>query len=48
VYSTFRAYEGEPSVWMIQVSRGTHQLGSVRFDALNPTFLLAISKSAKP
>jgi precorrin-6Y C5,15-methyltransferase (decarboxylating) len=48
IYSTFRAFEGEPSVWMIQVSRGTHQLGSVRFDALNPTFLLAISKSAKP
>lgn len=48
VYSAFRTFEGEPSVWMIQVSRGTHQLGSVRFDALNPTFLLAISKSAKP
>lgn len=48
VYSAFRAFEGEPSVWMIQVSRGTHQLGSVRFDALNPTFLLAISKTAKP
>lgn len=47
VYTTFRGFEAEPSVWMIQISRGTHQLGSIRFEALNPTFLLAISKTAK-
>ncbi len=47
VYSTFRGLEGEPQVWMVQVSRGTHQLGSVRFDASNPTFLLAITKTVK-
>jgi precorrin-6Y C5,15-methyltransferase (decarboxylating) len=47
VYSTFRALEGEPTVLLVQVSRGTHQLGSVRFDALNPTFLLSISKNSK-
>ncbi|MBI3464311.1 MAG: precorrin-6y C5,15-methyltransferase (decarboxylating) subunit CbiE [Planctomycetes bacterium] len=46
-WSTFKQFEREPSVWMVQVSRGTHQLGSVRFDAQNPTFLLAITKSAK-
>jgi precorrin-6Y C5,15-methyltransferase (decarboxylating) len=47
-YRAFRSFEGEPSVWMIQVSRGTHQLGTVRFDAMNPTFLLATSKTGKP
>jgi precorrin-6Y C5,15-methyltransferase (decarboxylating) len=47
VYSTFRELEGEPSVWMIQISRGMHQLGSVRFEGLNPTFLLAITKTGK-
>lgn len=31
-------------VWMINVARGTYQLERVRFDALNPTFLLAASK----
>jgi precorrin-6Y C5,15-methyltransferase (decarboxylating) len=46
-WSTFKELEREPSVWMVQVARGTHQLGSVRFDAQNPTFLLAITKSAK-
>ena len=48
VWTTLKGLEGEPSVWMIQISRGTHQLGTVRFDALNPSFLLAITKSAKP
>jgi precorrin-6Y C5,15-methyltransferase (decarboxylating) len=31
-------------VWMINVARGTYQLERVRFDALNPTFLLSIVK----
>jgi precorrin-6Y C5,15-methyltransferase (decarboxylating) len=48
VWTKFRELEGEPAVWMIQIARGTHQLGSVRFDALNPTFLLSISKNARP
>ncbi len=47
VYSTFQSLDGEPSVLMVQIARGTHQLGSVRFDALNPTFLLSITKNAK-
>lgn len=33
-------------VWMINVARGTHQLERVRFDALPPTFLLAVVKPA--
>ena len=31
---------------MINVARGTYQLERVRFDALNPTFLLAVVKGA--
>jgi precorrin-6Y C5,15-methyltransferase (decarboxylating) len=31
-------------VWMINVARGTHQLERVRFDALPPSFLLAVVK----
>ncbi len=31
-------------VWMINVARGTYQLERVRFDALNPTFLLSAGK----
>ena len=29
---------------MINVARGTYQLERVRFNALNPTFLLAVTK----
>ena len=31
-------------VWMINIARGVHQLERVRFEALNPTFLLAVVK----
>ncbi len=32
-------------VWMINIARGTYQLERVRFEALNPSFLLAVVKS---
>jgi precorrin-6Y C5,15-methyltransferase (decarboxylating) len=35
---------GDVNVWMINVARGTHQLERMRFDALNPSFLLAVVK----
>jgi precorrin-6Y C5,15-methyltransferase (decarboxylating) len=35
---------GDVGVWMINISRGVHQLERVRFDALSPTFLLAVVK----
>ena len=31
---------------MINVARGTHQLERMRFEALNPTFLLAVVKES--
>lgn len=35
---------GDVRVWMINIARGTEQLERVRFDALNPSFLLAVTK----
>jgi precorrin-6Y C5,15-methyltransferase (decarboxylating) len=32
------------NVWMLNIARGTHQLERVRFEALNPTFLLRVVK----
>ena len=32
-------------VWMINIARGTYQLERMRFDALNPSFLIAAVKS---
>ncbi len=34
----------EVNVWMINIARGTYQMERIRFDALNPTFLLAVVK----
>ena len=31
---------GDASVWMVNVARGTYQLESVRFESLNPSFLI--------
>lgn len=34
------------NVWMINIARGTYQLERVRFEALNPTFLLGVVKDS--
>jgi precorrin-6Y C5,15-methyltransferase (decarboxylating) len=31
-------------VWMVNVARGKYQLERVRFEAINPSFLIAVSK----
>lgn len=44
VHATLHRRTSDVKVWMINVARGTYQLERVRFDALNPTFLLAVVK----
>lgn len=44
LHATMHRRAGDVRVWMINVARGTYQLERVRFDALNPTFLLAVVK----
>jgi precorrin-6Y C5,15-methyltransferase (decarboxylating) len=36
---------GEVDVLLINIARGTQQLESMRFGALNPTFLLSAAKA---
>jgi precorrin-6Y C5,15-methyltransferase (decarboxylating) len=45
VHATLQRVESDVKVWMINVARGTYQLERVRFDALNPSFLLAVVKT---
>lgn len=45
VHQTLERIARDVSVWMINVARGTYQLERVRFEALNPTFLLGVVKS---
>jgi precorrin-6Y C5,15-methyltransferase (decarboxylating) len=44
VHDVLHRRTGDVKVWMINVARGTYQLERVRFDALNPTFLLSVVK----
>ncbi len=44
VHQTLERAAKNVNVWMINVARGTYQLERVRFEALNPTFLLAVVK----
>lgn len=43
--STLDPRPSTPSVWMINLSRGTDQLDRLSFDPLKPSFLLAVTKS---
>lgn len=47
-HQALRELAGEVSLWNIQVARGIEQLDRVRFQAVNPTFLLAVVKRAEP
>jgi precorrin-6Y C5,15-methyltransferase (decarboxylating) len=44
VYQALERAAKEVNVWMINIARGTYQLERVRFEALNPTFLLGVIK----
>jgi precorrin-6Y C5,15-methyltransferase (decarboxylating) len=44
VHQTLERLAKDTNVWMINVARSTYQLERVRFEALNPTFLLGVVK----
>jgi precorrin-6Y C5,15-methyltransferase (decarboxylating) len=44
VHEILQRQVSDVKVWMINVARGTYQLERVRFEALNPTFLIAATK----
>jgi len=47
VHETLHHYTDDVRIWMINVARGVEQLERVRFESLNPTFLLAVVKESK-
>ena len=44
VADVLRRRTGDANVWMVSISRGVPQLERIRFESLNPTFLLAAVK----
>jgi precorrin-6Y C5,15-methyltransferase (decarboxylating) len=47
-YQTLKGLAGTVSLWNVSVARGIEQMDRVRFEAVNPTFLLAAAKEAEP
>jgi precorrin-6Y C5,15-methyltransferase (decarboxylating) len=47
VYAALKALAGAVEVTLVNVARGVDQLETLRFDAVNPTFLLAVGKPTK-
>ncbi len=46
VHRVLRGYGPDVKVWMINIARGNYQLERVRFESLNPTFLVSVVKPA--
>jgi len=46
VHRLLRGYCPDVKVWMINLARGNYQLDRVRFESLNPTFLIAVVKGS--
>ena len=44
VHHSLHQHGAEVKVWMVNLSRGTYQLERIRFESLNPTFLLSVVK----
>ncbi len=44
-HETLKKLAGEVKVWNIAIARGIEQMDRVRFEAINPTFLLSITKT---
>jgi len=43
-YHTLKALAGEVAVWNVSIARGIEQMDRLRFEAVSPTFLLAVTK----
>ena len=44
-HETLKRLAGEVRVWNVAIARGIEQMDRVRFEAINPTFLLAVTKN---
>jgi precorrin-6Y C5,15-methyltransferase (decarboxylating) len=46
VHALLRARSTDASYWMVNIARGVEQLDRIRFEAINPGFLIAATKPA--
>jgi precorrin-6Y C5,15-methyltransferase (decarboxylating) len=48
VHALLRSRSADAAYWMVNIARGIEQLDRIRFEAINPTFLIAATKPAGP
>jgi precorrin-6Y C5,15-methyltransferase (decarboxylating) len=48
VHALLRARSTDAAYWMVNIARGVEQLDRIRFEAINPCFLIAATKPARP
>jgi precorrin-6Y C5,15-methyltransferase (decarboxylating) len=46
-YETLKKLAGSVQLWNVAISRGIEQMDQVRFEAINPTYLLTVTKTAE-
>jgi precorrin-6Y C5,15-methyltransferase (decarboxylating) len=46
-YETLKKLAGTVQLWNVAIARGIEQMDQVRFEAINPTYLLAVTKTAE-
>ena len=46
VHALLRPRSGDAAYWMVNIARGVEQLDRIRFEAINPVFLIAATKPA--
>jgi len=44
VHALLRARSNDAAYWMVNIARGIEQLDRIRFESINPTFLIAATK----
>ena len=44
VHALLRAQSDDAAYWLVTIARGIEQLDRIRFESLNPTFLIAATK----
>ena len=48
VHALLRARSTDAAYWMVNIARGVEQLDRIRFEAINPSFLIAATKPTRP
>jgi precorrin-6Y C5,15-methyltransferase (decarboxylating) len=46
VHALLRSRSGDAAYWMVNIARGIEQMDRIRFEAINPIFLIAATKPA--